>query len=241
MIHSGRRIIPARAGFTTACNRAGAWRRDHPRSRGVYPGRSRPSSTRSGSSPLARGLQVAAGWGFILVGIIPARAGFTPSTPGSPPITRDHPRSRGVYARVHSGGGELAGSSPLARGLPPRPGRWSRRPRIIPARAGFTRPGPAAAAGSWDHPRSRGVYGGPRCGWRRGWTDHPRSRGVYGVSTPAWSASRGSSPLARGLRPPTGASPSPSGDHPRSRGVYTAGPGGDAATRGSSPLARGLR
>ena len=53
---AGRRIIPARAGFTFAFARLRATSQDHPRSRGVYfPTTVRTTGTR-GSSPLARGL-----------------------------------------------------------------------------------------------------------------------------------------------------------------------------------------
>ena len=70
------------------------------------------------------------------------------------------------------------GSSPLARGLRGRVRRVREESRIIPARAGFTRPGKELLMSSADHPRSRGVY------------RHARSsRGV----------GEGSSPLARGL------------------------------------------
>ena len=131
----------------------------------------------------------------------------------------DHPRSRGVYV-----------------GHGPRPGG---RPRIIPARAGFT--------GRPPRPRSFG-------------RDHPRSRGVYWTPPPAWPTSQGSSPLARGLldHAPTGTVrariiPARAGftalcgvpdggsaDHPRSRGVYRPGPIHPRGAGGSSPLARGL-
>ena len=152
------------------------------------------------------------------------------------------------------------GSSPLARGL--RAGGHDLRPphRIIPARAGFTTPGPDHALRGRDHPRSRGVYGP---------TTRPSGRPC------------GSSPLARGLRQarrdhplPPGIIPARAGftrredllqgaheDHPRSRGVYGAAVGrrwsaldhprsrgvyNKPATwtdpdLGSSPLARGLR
>ena len=112
------RIIPARAGFTGRCGRPGALPQDHPRSRGVYPGRL------SGPPPTC--------W------IIPARAGFT--SRGSPPRSRilDHPRSRGVYARTPPRSPTSTGSSPLARGLPRSRGGAVQHRRIIPARAGFT-------------------------------------------------------------------------------------------------------
>ena len=54
---------------------------------------------------------------FEMKRIIPARAGFTPSTPSSTPPSRDHPRSRGVYFSFSAAIPRPRGSSPLARGL----------------------------------------------------------------------------------------------------------------------------
>ena len=112
-----RGIIPARAGFTTdgwGCN--GRWG-DHPRSRGVYPGRPQHRRDDRGSSPLARGLQERVRPHDPILGIIPARAGFTsaPTATGFP--QRDHPRSRGVYVGSFLPARPPVGSSPLARGL----------------------------------------------------------------------------------------------------------------------------
>ena len=152
------RIIPARAGFTRR-PRSGRWgSRDHPRSRGVYvPGRVGDRAN-GGSSPLARGLQGARQRRHLTLGIIPARAGFTPRTGPTTATPTDHPRSRGVYPVLARPGSIVLGSSPLARGL--RVGRRSGRLRggIIPARAGFTRAAPRRWIVRWDHPRSRGVY-----------------------------------------------------------------------------------
>ena len=192
-----------------------------------------------GSSPLARGLRRRVDGVGAEVGIIPARAGFTARVPAPARVLWDHPRSRGVYGARLKPGARDRGSSPLARGLPRRPGGRVGGVRIIPARAGFTRPPPARRAPQADHPRSRGVY--------------PHTQ------TPVWST-EGSSPLARGLRqvvesplPPARIIPAragftrsclvasgESGDHPRSRGVYERQvvPGGGLV--GSSPLARGL-
>ena len=131
-------IIPARAGFT--CSRAPTCRStpDHPRSRGVYVPYRRLRSAGRGSSPLARGLLSGAGVLTPVVGIIPARAGFTAMICFLHGRTPDHPRSRGVY---------------------PEPGRaGSRRVRIIPARAGFTTSPEMSSFPPSDHPRSRGVY-----------------------------------------------------------------------------------
>ena len=133
----------------------------------------------------------------------------------------------------------LDGSSPLARGLPPRRTPDHGADRIIPARAGFTEQDVADLSADADHPRSRGVY------------PHSLGAAAYPV---------GSSPLARGLLRgggfpghPRGIIPARAGftsrlrahppgdqDHPRSRGVYVWGLESDAAAAGSSPLARGL-
>ena len=171
-------IIPARAGFTPAQS---LWRpaeADHPRSRGVYFLSASWNLMSAGSSPLARGLLQP---GRVLAGhlrIIPARAGFTPTGTTTLPVTRDHPRSRGVYDTLAHWAGFNMGSSPLARGLPASAAPHTGARRIIPARAGFTR--------SLTRPRSAV-------------SDHPRSRGVYLTALASWIGWLGSSPLARGL------------------------------------------
>ena len=178
---SRSRIIPARAGFTRGPAARATARPDHPRSRGVYVSALSAALIPAGSSPLARGLPVAQRPVLEELGIIPARAGFTPSPSTTCPAPRDHPRSRGVYVDGPTLSGRGAGSSPLARGLRDALPVVDELRGIIPARAGFTR------AGS----RRPG-----RC------PDHPRSRGVYRRKVFTSSMRRGSSPLARGLRSP---------------------------------------
>ncbi len=213
-------IIPARAGFTGSMPWAWTGTTDHPRSRGVYGFVYSSLKTAGGSSPLARGLRDRKFMPRRESGIIPARAGFTSWSTSSPAWPRDHPRSRGVYLVSDEGQVHVAGSSPLARGLP-APGS-TRGPSlgIIPARAGFTtHPFPGAFPAR----------------------DHPRSRGVYRSSATQASQRCGSSPLARGLPLRVRARarvfriiPARAGfthvrlvltrfvaDHPRSRGVYS--------------------
>ena len=237
---AARGIIPARAGFTPSpwVPSRRVW--DHPRSRGVYVMGPHERRSVAGSSPLARGLLLFFLFVWLCLGIIPARAGFTPCSSTVCVPLPDHPRSRGVYGCPVLGWFEQVGSSPLARGLlTARLGGGMRR-RIIPARAGFTGGGKRAL-----HVR----------------TDHPRSRGVYGCGDTGDVSFVGSSPLARGLHSFAGAeedrpriiparagftswtSPtaSASPDHPRSRGVYSPVPSGPETGPGSSPLARGLR
>ena len=233
------RIIPARAGFTWGPGRGWRPRRDHPRSRGVYPYISMRRTPEAGSSPLARGLRTVDPPRDGDVGIIPARAGFTARGRRRSPRGRDHPRSRGVYASSVSVSPVSQGSSPLARGLRERGRRRVPARRIIPARAGFTSTAPEGEPLPADHPRSRGVY-------------------TYIVGSDADLG--GSSPLARGLRagrprapvgpgiiparagftsPRTTRTPGPP-DHPRSRGVYACEEEAAHMLAGSSPLARGL-
>ena len=172
------RIIPARAGFTPRPRRSGPPRRDHPRSRGVYPGKGVHMGRILGSSPLARGLRGLLRVRLGRLGIIPARAGVTrrASTPSS--AASDHPRSRGVYRDWRAASPPSGGSSPLARGLRvAAPGARGVK-RIIPARAGFTR---GASRGGWwpaDHPRSRGVYRHRSDGDRHGCGSSPLARGL---------------------------------------------------------------
>jgi len=111
-----------------------------------------------GSSPLARGLLGSAAMAVFVIGIIPARAGFTTVPAQHRAAPPDHPRSRGVYQNALAHIGDNAGSSPLARGLPKARLPCGRPGRIIPARAGFTAARPMTPAGRSDHPRSRGVY-----------------------------------------------------------------------------------
>ena len=217
--HRYRRIIPARAGFTSLRMSPTNVRTDHPRSRGVYVTLAKGIGITSGSSPLARGLLAGRSVSKLGERIIPARAGFTCWTSRSMSRWWDHPRSRGVYGRWRRSAARSCGSSPLARGLHGDDGLDDHVLGIIPARAGFTPVGRRSRPRPWDHPRSRGVYGWRSC--------------TAGTSS-------GSSPLARGLRgggevegvggriipARAGFTSARMGmiilrwDHPRSRGVY---------------------
>ena len=136
--NQSRRIIPARAGFTSAGERPACRARDHPRSRGVYLSLRQREGPGAGSSPLARGLQGGEALGNHRLRIIPARAGFTRSCTYEVRKLWDHPRSRGVYRCQYSLLWFDRGSSPLARGLQGGEALGNHRLRIIPARAGFT-------------------------------------------------------------------------------------------------------
>ena len=133
------RIIPARAGFTPDLRRYVHNFPDHPRSRGVYGNVRKGLNVVVGSSPLARGLHSYCAAVASNYGIIPARAGFTLGDADSGEDFPGHPRSRGVYRLSTVSGRPCQGSSPLARGLRTTGHNHEPPPRIIPARAGFTR------------------------------------------------------------------------------------------------------
>ena len=215
-----RRIIPARAGFT-GCHQGHAGAAgDHPRSRGVY-SRQRPGEWRTGgSSPLARGLR--------------------PAALRRRPQRGDHPRSRGVYGPDHDQLPGHEGSSPLARGLLARLADWRGEARIIPARAGFTRPGWEPSVSTADHPRSRGVYSSPvrTVSPTRG--SSPLARGLRGRGQAA-DGDGGIIPARAGFTSRAARSAASGADHPRSRGVYPPATALRLPAAGSSPLARGLR
>ena len=215
---------------------------------------------KDGSSPHTRGLH---GLGLLIRrswGIIPAHAGFTRRRRAGGLASRDHPRTRGVYARhgATSGNGSgssphtrgllsygwrppaRSGSSPHTRGLPRSPACGASRSGIIPAHAGFT-----------------GAPGGTQARCR----DHPRTRGVYDCRFQPYSDPDGSSPHTRGLRPQETVLDQPvriipahagftrkgkygsliTGDHPRTRGVYSTRALATWEATGSSPHTRGLR
>ena len=133
------RIIPARAGFTAPPPWCGRCRSDHPRSRGVYANDEIDRWTKTGSSPLARGLPNGRLSAQTPTWIIPARAGFTVGIAAiGHPVRWIIPARAGFTRRPGERRGPRGGSSPLARGLRrPRP-RRARARGIIPARAGFT-------------------------------------------------------------------------------------------------------
>ena len=232
-------IIPARAGFTAVGVVGHGVIPDHPRSRGVYRSRGVIARGVGGSSPLARGL-LAPGNGLIdHTRIIPARAGFTAELSVSPWILGDHPRSRGVYIPRSFIRRRTRGSSPLARGLPPSPIPSGSPRRIIPARAGFTRPRGRSEPRSKDHPRSRGVYNAVYTGSRVRAGSSPLARGLRGIGVKILPAER-IIPARAGFTLPEIVIVRHIADHPRSRGVYALVNNSVANDLGSSPLARGL-
>ena len=259
LVEGRERIIPARAGFTPPRDSRGTLGRDHPRSRGVYLSDRRSVDKDVGSSPLARGLPGSGKSTILNVRIIPARAGFTCRSRTCIPGRADHPRSRGVYASKGAESGPIAGSSPLARGLPRLEGEAGVGLGIIPARAGFTGATGKPVGEEWDHPRSRGVYTRPEGTTARTVGSSPLARGLLLLDRPDRLSGRiiparagftdeagddaipaaGSSPLARGLRGLPVLLGVPLGIIP-ARAGFTHHGGGPPAARRDHPRSRGV-
>ena len=173
----GDGITPARAGSTVQGSNATVPHRDHPRSRGEHHECVPSFVLIVGSPPLARGAPRMPLFMPEALGITPARAGSTTSSPRTTRATADHPRSRGEHGACCCGCCVVSGSPPLARGARNRSPQQSQPVRITPARAGST-------LSSRPH-RSRG-------------TDHPRSRGEHRAGAGCLVLLAGSPPLARG-------------------------------------------
>ena len=94
-------------------------------------------------------------------------------------------------------------------------------------------------AGTWDHPRSRGVYDGQVGGGLRAVGSSPLARGLP-IAVFARRLAERIIPARAGFTDVDGGGDLAHGDHPRSRGVYTVSSDGRASNKGSSPLARGL-
>ena len=215
----GRRIIPARAGFTRAGGSRFLGRRDHPRTRGVYVAVVATAVSLCGSSPHARGLHREAHWPAELPGIIPARAGFTHRAHHHNGDGPDHPRTRGVYTLGNPPDAPGGGSSPHARGLR-ADGVFVVDPvRIIPARAGFTGLGVFGVSEVGDHPRTRGVYPEAPTALLEEGGSSPHARGLL-VSKPLIEVSERIIPARAGFTMVARWRLWASGDHPRTRGVY---------------------
>ena len=112
-----RELPPLARGLPSPSCSASAGGGDHPRSRGVYRSGASQEDRPCGSSPLARGLLEGLAAALTDLGIIPARAGFTPRRGVRGLLQPDHPRSRGVYPRGTSTSIGTAVDHPRSRGV----------------------------------------------------------------------------------------------------------------------------
>ena len=133
-----RRLIPARAGNTSAGDGEPVPVTAHPRSRGEHVAGAFGDGPWVGSSPLARGTPRSGLSPPGLSRLIPARAGNTHMREDGDAFLTAHPRSRGEHRSLSPFERRQAGSSPLARGTPPAWFAGALCCRLIPARAGNT-------------------------------------------------------------------------------------------------------
>ena len=157
-------LIPARAGNTAYPDCAEVSRRAHPRSRGEHFNFEDGQTEKAGSSPLARGTLKRTHIATAAVGLIPARAGNTPSIETLMRHTGAHPRSRGEHQELLSMPVRFLGSSPLARGTLTVLLRQLSNHGLIPARAGNTPYQFVTTPPTKAHPRSRGEHPGKSAG-----------------------------------------------------------------------------
>ena len=149
-------LIPARAGKTAGRTRSPETCSAHPRACGENGHFLRAHRASPGSSPRVRGKRRGGFvWGWCR-GLIPARAGKTPTPPGGRASWTAHPRACGENVGVIEGTLGPVGSSPRVRGklvavLPPH-----HHAGLIPARAGKTRRGRATHPCRTAHPRACG-------------------------------------------------------------------------------------
>ena len=129
---------PACAGSTV--NEAHLWQifEDHPRLRGEYCKEWSARCRRSGSPPLARGVQPDRTGSRCHFRITPACAGSTDDSGLSLCSPQDHPRLRGEYYTCGTSSMTSPGSPPLARGVPSQEPRSRDQEGITPACAGST-------------------------------------------------------------------------------------------------------
>ena len=151
-------IIPACAGSTIRYVAGALAPGDHPRMRGEHTYSAVAPWPQVGSSPHAWGALSGLRPVVVDVGITPACAGSTRSSPCGASPRGDHPRMRGEHAELLADLYTRKGSSPHARGARGSFSHAINSGGIIPACAGSTRPSTATCCSTGDHPRMRGEH-----------------------------------------------------------------------------------
>ena len=213
---------------------------DHPRIRGEHRRCGGIVIRRLGSSPHTRGAQDHVHPRPVDVGIIPAYAGSTATSPGPGCRGTDHPRIRGEHDLYHSQAQHRRGSSPHTRGARRRRRCGGSARRIIPAYAGSTRCIGVFLSLCWDHPRIRGEHDFG-CGLAVIVVgSSPHTRGAPSAAASSRHRS-GIIPAYAGSTPIPDPAPSTLRDHPRIRGEHRMQVFTSRGVQGSSPHTRGAR
>ena len=109
-------LIPARAGSTKGRFARARVNRAHPRPCGEHHSEPCADTVRAGSSPPVRGARVDPACDGDDAGLIPARAGSTPTTRSHTTLGWAHPRPCGEHVLADISSVALRGSSPPVRG-----------------------------------------------------------------------------------------------------------------------------
>ena len=150
------RLIPARAGKTSPKTEPRSPSAAHPRACGENWKDLADAAQKQGSSPRVRGKLLRGPDDPAPLGLIPARAGKTSSSPPAQSGTWAHPRACGENLARAAGLGGGRGSSPRVRGkLAPHVGAEGDE-GLIPARAGKTRDQSPRPGSEPAHPRACG-------------------------------------------------------------------------------------
>ena len=187
---AGTGLIPVRAGKTGLRSRARRGHRAHPRACGENELPSERHHVPDGSSPRVRGKRGNADNLYTGDGLIPARAGKTFQAPVNTAATAAHPRACGENDHTAEVTEAMAGSSPRVRGKHPSPSRCRLSERLIPARAGKTRPRARRLRRTQAHPRACGENRRGQRGQRRHPGSSPRVRGKRTPNEPQPLAAR---------------------------------------------------
>ena len=177
---SAGRLIPARAGKTGYLTRRTRQFAAHPRAGGENLNEVAISTAPVGSSPRGRGKQRPPANHLTAGGLIPARAGKTPTVRSGNPRAPAHPRAGGENIEGEKEILPPTGSSPRGRGKlhyssdPPPPHG------LIPARAGKTLRGDPHLRNPAAHPRAGGENELGGGGFSAGMGSSPRGRGKLG-------------------------------------------------------------
>ena len=162
---SAARLIPARAGKTSARRSTSRATRAHPRACGENATSPADHAQGHGSSPRVRGKLPRVRNRRVDRGLIPARAGKTASRCASYRAARAHPRACGENADPYDPATWWRGSSPRVRGKRRRSGPGRRGSGLIPARAGKTGWRSSRPSATRAHPRACGENARRSGGW----------------------------------------------------------------------------
>ena len=212
--------------------------RDHPRMRGEHVAVALMSLAHPGSSPHARGAPVQRPPHGHRGGIIPACAGSTFRSRGSPNSPGDHPRMRGEHQLMELTCFSVMGSSPHARGAQRVAYLHDAVFGIIPACAGSTTARRWPSFSRWDHPRMRGEHEWEHRTGMQLEGSSPHARGAP-TSSASFRFASGIIPACAGSTFGKCGSWRQERDHPRMRGEHVMYPQIEVGSEGSSPHARG--